>query len=102
MGLFNRLKESLTKTRQGLVEKIENLVTGRRAIDESLFDELEEVLIGADVGVETALELMETLRRQVKERKVKDPAQLKPLLQELIQDILSAGERSLNRGGPPR
>lgn len=54
------------------------------------------------MGVETALELMETLRRQVKERKVKDPAQLKPLLQELIQDILSAGERSLNRGGPPR
>jgi fused signal recognition particle receptor len=101
MGLFNRLKESLTKTRQGLVEKIENLITGRQAIDESLFDELEEALIGADVGVETALELMETLRRQVKERKVKDPEQLKHLLQELIQGILSAGESSLNRGGPP-
>ncbi|SHE53646.1 fused signal recognition particle receptor [Desulfofundulus australicus DSM 11792] len=101
MGFFNRLKESLSKTRQGLVEKIENLITGRQVIDESLYEELEEALIGADVGVETSLELMETLRRRVKEQKLRDPARLKPLLQELITDELGTGDSSLNRGGPP-
>ncbi|MDK2888338.1 MAG: fused signal recognition particle receptor [Thermoanaerobacter sp.] len=101
MGFFNRLKESLSKTRQGLVEKIENLITGRQVIDESLYEELEEALIGADVGVETSLELMETLRRRVKEQKLRDPARLKPLLQELITDELGTEETCLNRGGPP-
>lgn len=101
MGFFDRLKESLTRTRQGLVSKIEQVVAGRRAIDEGLYEELEEALIEADVGVDTALELMEGLRRRVKERKVKEPEQLKPLLQELIQEILEDGETALNRGGPP-
>ncbi|MBE3587199.1 MAG: signal recognition particle-docking protein FtsY [Thermoanaerobacteraceae bacterium] len=101
MGFFDRLKESLTRTRQGLVSKIEQVVAGRRAIDEGLYEELEEALIEADVGVDTALELMEGLRRRVKERKVKEPEQLKPLLQELIQEILEDGETTLNRGGPP-
>ncbi|WP_027718281.1 signal recognition particle-docking protein FtsY [Desulfovirgula thermocuniculi] len=101
MGIFSRLKEGLAKTRQGLVEKIESLVSGRKVIDESLYEELEEALIAADVGVEVSLELMEALRRRVREQKVKDPGQLKPLLQELILEVLEEGRASLERGGPP-
>lgn len=101
MGIFSRLKEGLAKTRQGLVEKIESLVSGRKVIDESLYEELEEALIAADVGVEVSLELIEALRRRVREQKVRDPAQLQPLLKELILEVLEEGRASLERGGPP-
>lgn len=101
MGLFSKLKESLTKTRQGFVEKIESLVTGRKAIDEELYEELEEILIQADVGADTALDLVEDLRRLVKERKVSDASELKPLLQELIAGMMGQEIAHLNRGGPP-
>ncbi len=101
MGLFSKLKESLTKTRQGFVEKIESLVTGRKAIDQELYDELEEILIQADVGADTALDLVEDLRKLVKERKVGDPEQLKPLLQELIAGIMGEETYAVNWGGPP-
>lgn len=101
MGLFSKLKESLTKTRQGFVEKIETLVTGRKAIDEELYEELEEILIQADVGADTALDLVEDLRKLVKERKVGDPEQLKPLLQELIAGLMGEETYPVNRGGPP-
>jgi fused signal recognition particle receptor len=101
MGLFSKLKESLTKTRQGFVEKIENLVTGRKAIDEELYEELEEILIQADVGADAALDLVEALRKLVRERKVGEPEQLKSLLQELIAGIMGEETYTVNRGGPP-
>lgn len=66
-GFFGRLKESLTKTRQGFIEKIDVLFRGR-VIDEELYEELEEILIQADVGVNTAMELVEKTRCTVKER----------------------------------
>ncbi|MDD2420596.1 MAG: signal recognition particle-docking protein FtsY [Heliobacteriaceae bacterium] len=91
-GFFNRLKESLTRTRQNLVQKVEELVTGRTRIDDELYDELEEVLISADVGAETALELVERLRQRVKAEKIGDPAGLKDLLQQEIAKVL--GERT--------
>ena len=101
MGLFDRLKQSLNRTRQGLVEKIETLVAGRKTIDENLYEELEETLIQADVGVDTAVELMENLRREVKARGVREPEQLTDLLKELIQDLLGQETAPLNTGGPP-
>lgn len=101
MSFLERLKQGLTRTRQGLVDKVEELVTKKRIIDESLYEELEEILIQADVGVEVTLELMENLRRQVKEQKVKDPAGLKLLLQKIIQDVLKEETVSLKEGGPP-
>lgn len=88
MGLFRRLKDSLAKTRQGFVEKVENLVTGRKNIDEGLYEELEEIMIEADMGVDVALDLVEKLRREVKERKIKDAVDVKPVLQDLIKEML--------------
>lgn len=95
MGFFGRLKNSLNKTRKNFVEKIETIVTGRKIIDESLFDELEETLIQADVGIDTAVDLIENLKGEVKKRKISDPAQLVPLLKELMQQILGEEEATL-------
>ncbi|MHB8169993.1 MAG: signal recognition particle-docking protein FtsY [Thermincolia bacterium] len=96
MGFFSKLKEGLTKTRQNFVEKIENLVTGRQKIDEELYEELEEILIQADVGVNTSMELVEAVRKKVRERKVEDPAELKDILKEEISAILDEGKSPLN------
>jgi fused signal recognition particle receptor len=95
-GLFSRLKAGLAKTSQSLVGKVEELITGRKNIDDELYEELEEILIQADVGAETSFELVESLRRKVKINKVDDPAQLKELLQEEIEEILGTEQSDLN------
>ncbi len=88
MGIFSRLKESLSKTRQGFVERIDSLIAGRKVIDRELYDELEEILIQSDVGADAALQLVEDLRRLARERRTGDPADLKPMLKELIRGIM--------------
>ncbi|MDQ7094715.1 signal recognition particle-docking protein FtsY [Desulfosporosinus sp. PR] len=87
-GFFAQLKAGLTKTRQNFVEKVEQIFTGYKKIDEDLFEELEEVLIRSDVGVNTSMELVERLRKEVKERKISDPQELTKVLQELIVELL--------------
>lgn len=101
MSIFGRLKESLNKTRQGLVGRIDTLVTGRKKIDEELYEELEEILIRADVGVETAFRMVEELRRLAAARRIRDASELKPLLKELIMGIMTQESSSLNNGGNP-
>ncbi|OPX84171.1 MAG: Signal recognition particle receptor FtsY [Pelotomaculum sp. PtaB.Bin104] len=96
MGLFNRLKESLAKTRRGLVEKIDNLVHHHKSIGEELYEELEELLVQADVGVTTAFELVEAVRREVRERHVEDAGELKAILKEQISAMLGDGQRSIS------
>ncbi len=92
MSFINRLKDSLSKTRQDLAEKIDSLVSGKASIDESLYEELEDVLIQSDVGAETAFNLVEKLRFAVKENKISEPDQVKPALIKVIQDILEQEE----------
>ncbi|MBU7005469.1 signal recognition particle-docking protein FtsY [Phosphitispora fastidiosa] len=101
MGLFSKLKEGLTKTRQGFVAKIETLVSGGKKIDEELYEEIEELLIQADVGVNTAVELVEDLRKAVKERKVDDAAELRNILKELIADIMGEEQAGLSLRSKP-
>jgi fused signal recognition particle receptor len=101
VGFFSRLKEGLTKTRQEFVAKIENLIGIGKKIDEDLFEELEELLIQADVGVNTAVKLVEDLRKAVKERKIEESAELKPLLKELIANIMGSEQSALNLAGQP-
>lgn len=88
MGFFDRLKEGLTKTRKNFVEKVEQIVVGRNKIDEDLYEELEEALIQADVGVNTAVELVEKVRMAVKFREIKDPAKLKDVFQDELEFII--------------
>ncbi len=94
-GFFSKLKEGLSKTRENLVGKIEEVFTGRKKIDDDLYDELEEVLIRSDVGVNTSLELVEKLRKEVKLRKLSEPSELTQVLQELIAELLGE-EETLN------
>lgn len=101
MGFFSKLKEGLTKTRESFISKIENLVSLGKKIDEELYEELEELLIQADVGVNTAIELVEDLRKAVKERKIEDSAELKGILKELIADIMGAEQSKMNLHNKP-
>lgn len=91
-GLFSRLKEKLTKTREGFVDKIEQIFSRSGKIDEELYEELEDILIQADVGVNTSLELVEKLRKTVKERKITDPEMLREIMKEQVREML--GEQS--------
>ena len=101
MGFFSKLKEGLTRTREGFVAKIESLVTGAKKIDDELFDELEELLIQADVGVNTAVEIVEDLRRTVRERKIEDASELKGVLKELIAGIMGDSKPGLKLKNRP-
>lgn len=101
MSFFNRLKDSLSKTRQGFADRIDSLVTGRKSIDENFYEELEEILIQADVGAETAFNLIEDLKDKVRERKAGEPQQLKSILIELIEETLGQETSPLADSGEP-
>lgn len=92
-GLFARLKEGLSKTKNSLVTNLEGIFSSYQKIDEELFTELEDTLIMADVGVETTTYLTDQLREIVKQQKVSDPAQLKPLLIGLIRQVIEGAGR---------
>ncbi len=87
MGLFSKLSDSLSKTRKGFVEKLFDSFTGKE-IDDDLYDELEELLIQGDVGVNTAVDLVERLREREKRDKLKYADQLKDALVEEITEIM--------------
>jgi fused signal recognition particle receptor len=88
-GLFRRLRERLGRTREALAGGLTRLFSGRQ-VDEDLLDELEELLITADLGVDTTLALMATLRDRVKRRELGDVARLKAVLQEEMVRMLTA------------
>lgn len=94
MGLFDRLKSGLGKTRGGFAGKITGLLTGRK-IDEELFEELEEALIEADLGISTSMNLMDTLRERVKKEKIKESECLREALVEELESILKEGQKLL-------
>ncbi|MDR7865411.1 MAG: signal recognition particle-docking protein FtsY [Sporomusaceae bacterium] len=92
MGFFDRLKEGLTKTRKGFTEKIEQLVSGYATIDDEFLDDLEAVLIAADVGVKTVAALIADIKAGVKAKQINSPDDLVPFLKTRIAAILAAGE----------
>ena len=92
MGFFDRLKQGLNKTRENLTNKIEKLIIGYADIDEEFLEELEETLIMADVGANTAEKLMEAVRKGIKKKEINSPEELKPFLAREIATILSKGD----------
>lgn len=107
MSFFKKLKESiaskteavtsvfkdgLAKTRTAIVEKVEELIIRRKKIDEAFYEELEEILISADVGVNTVMQLIEELRAEVKKRKIEDASELQPVLSEKLVGLLKGDE----------
>jgi fused signal recognition particle receptor len=89
------LKERLAKTRQGLLGKLDRLLTGRRSIGPDLLEEIEEVLISADLGVETTTRIVQELQTAVKEQRLRDPTEIKTHLKQNLRDLLSTGQGEL-------
>jgi fused signal recognition particle receptor len=87
-AVTNKFKVGLTKTRDAFVDRVDDLFSRRKKIDEDFYEELEEILIGADVGVNTVLKLIDELRAEVKKRKIEDPAELQPILSEKLIELL--------------
>lgn len=102
MGFFDKLKKGLSKTRENITNKIEKLIIGYADIDDDLLDELEEILIMADVGVNTTDKLMEAVRKGIKKKEINTPEDLKPFLQARISEILTTGsdETKVAENGP--
>jgi fused signal recognition particle receptor len=87
-GFFSRLKERLTKTRETLITRVDRLVLGKKEIDADLLDELEEILITSDLGVQTTQALIDSVQQQVRRRELNDPERLKEALQKQIHSFL--------------
>ncbi len=100
MKLFERLKEGLAKTRTGLIEKVEALFTGRK-IDEETLEELEEILISADVGMKAGGEIMASIKEKVNKGEVRDAVSLKELLKKEMVSILDHQRPLVIQGDRP-
>jgi fused signal recognition particle receptor len=87
-AVTNKFKEGLSKTRSVFTDRMAELFTRRQKIDEVFFEELEEILIGADVGVNTVMELIGELRAEVKKHKIEQPSELQPILSEKLMNML--------------
>jgi fused signal recognition particle receptor len=94
-SFFEKLKTGLTKTKDNFTNRISSVLTGALYIDEDLFEEIEEILITADIGVETSLEIIDMLKAKVREDKIKDPANLNQCLKEVIIDMLGSEKGSI-------
>ncbi len=102
MGFFDRLKAGLDKTRKSFTEKIEQLVIGYATIDEELLDDLEVILLSADVGIQTTTKLMADIKQGIKNKEINSPEDLKPFLQAKISEMLAAdvAENRMATSGP--
>ena len=92
MGFFEKLKEGLAKTKNAFVSQVDNLFKSFVKVDEELFDELEELLICADVGVGATEEILDKLRDRVKSERLTDGEQVKAALREIMADMIGEGE----------
>ena len=91
-GFFKRLVEGLAKTRANIVSGIDSIFSGFSSIDDDFYDEIEEILIMGDLGINATTSIIEDLKRKVKEQKIKDPAQCKQLLIDSIKAEMNVGE----------
>ena len=92
MGFFNKLKEGLLKTKNAIVGKVDSIIKKFTKVDEELFDELEELLISADVGFLTTMEILDELRDTVKENRIKEPELVKTELLAILKRMIGEHE----------
>jgi len=90
-GFFKRLVEGLTKTRNNIVSGIDSIFSGFSSIDDDFYDEIEEILIMGDLGINATTSIIEDLKNKVKEQRIKDPAACKELLIESIKQEMNVG-----------
>ena len=96
VNLFERLKQGLTKAKQGITDKIDDVLKSYTKVDEELLEELEEILITADVGVNTTMDIIDKLSDKIKENKITEPAGVKAELKNIIEEILTNENSTLN------
>ena len=101
MGFFDKLKQGLTKTKESINDKINNVFSNFRKVDEDLLEELEEALVMSDIGMETSVKIIENLRERVKKEKLEESEQVKEALREEIEKILEAPDNSLKLDTKP-
>ena len=101
MGFFDKLKQGLTKTKESINEKINDVFSNFRKVDEDFLEELEEVLIMSDIGVETSTKIIQNLRERIKKEKLEDEEQVKEALREEIQKILEISDNTLKLDTKP-
>lgn len=89
---FDKLKTGLTKTRDGLTDKINEALNLAVTIDDDLYEELEEILITSDIGMDTTMELIDRLKEKIRKEKINDTEMVLPALREVIRDLLLEGE----------
>lgn len=95
VSITNKFKEGLSKTRNQFTSKVNDLVAKYRKVDEDFFEELEEILLQADVGFETVVELMDKLRFEVQRKNIKDTAGIQSVISEKLVEIYEAGDKDL-------
>jgi fused signal recognition particle receptor len=96
MGLFDRLKEGLSKTRKGITQKVDQILVAFGKIDDELFEELEEALITSDIGVDTSLKIIQGVKKKVRENKITDPLKVKELIKEELLEMLGSEDNALD------
>jgi len=101
MGFFDKIKAGLTKTRDALSNTLGSVFTGFSEIDDDFYDELEECLILADLGVETATKATDLLRKKVREQHLKTTEEAKTALKEILTEMLNVGDTALKTDSKP-
>lgn len=94
--LFNNLKSGLTKTRNALTDKINEALNLAVSIDDDLYEELEEILIMSDIGMDTTMEIIEKLKDKIRKEKINDVELVRPALKSVIAEMMKAGSENEN------
>lgn len=93
-GFFKRLVEGLSKTRENIVSGIDSIFSGYSSIDEDFYEEIEEILVMGDIGINTTTSIIERLKEQVAEKHIKDPQECKQLLMDSMKEQMTVGEKA--------
>lgn len=101
MGFFEKLKNGMNKTKSSFDEKISNVFKSFRKVDEDFLEELEEILIMSDIGVDTSVKIINNLRTKIKKEKIQDEEDVKKALREEMQEILDKNDISLHLNTKP-
>lgn len=101
MGFFDKLKKGLTKTKDSFNEKINDVFSNFRKVDEDMLEELEEVLIMSDIGVDTSVKIINDLRNKIKKEKIENEDDVKVALKSIMEEILDVGDTQLHLNTTP-
>lgn len=101
MGFFDKLKNGLGKTRTSINEKINNVFSSFRKVDEEMLEELEEALITSDIGMETSVEMIDKLRNKIKKENIEEEQDVRKALKEIMKETLEVADASLKLNTKP-